>query len=341
MKVLTEEKNRDIISWMPSGKSFVIRKPNQFVAEILGQVFKSSKFSSFTRKLARWGFQRHYRGEEAGSFYHELFHKDRLDLCEKMSCHKEEPQQHNKAFAAVKNAKSASPRLASGRPQFQPSTDVTLRETLTPRSSMTGSVTSSIGPRPGFEISVPSLPLQLQGSQAAADINAAIEMEVSRRLKERIAQAAHSRQVLVHLQQRHQQQEQQQMVNQDQQQLCYQLALLQQQRNREQLQQQQRIQQLQEQQQQQFQQQIHIQRQLQLQQQQHHYPQSPQLASSPSLTEGLVRRLTALKFGPPLMTNASFAVKPHGAPSIVYHPQAFASHASGLPPINIQGAKTA
>ena len=88
MKVLSNKEYRDIITWMPSGESFSIIKPKQFVSDVLPEFFKSAKYSSFTRKLHRWGFMRHYRGEEAGAFYHKDFKKDRLDLVEQMSCHK-------------------------------------------------------------------------------------------------------------------------------------------------------------------------------------------------------------------------------------------------------------
>ena len=91
MKVLSDRRFSHIITWMPSGKSFTIVKPKAFVAEILPGHFKSAKYSSFTRKLHRWGFMRHYRGDESGAFYHEEFQRGRLDLVEKMTCHKGAP----------------------------------------------------------------------------------------------------------------------------------------------------------------------------------------------------------------------------------------------------------
>jgi len=48
-----------IISWLPSGKSFVIHHPDQFLAVVLPKFFRSSKHTklrSFYRKLNRWGF---------------------------------------------------------------------------------------------------------------------------------------------------------------------------------------------------------------------------------------------------------------------------------------------
>ena len=310
MKVLTEEKNSDIISWMPSGKAFVVRKPKVFVAQILGRVFKSAKYSSFTRKLHRWGFMRHYRGEEAGSFYHELFQKDRLDLCEEMTCHKMEPA---KAPAAAKKHKTAQaaavPQVREQELIIAPRPTVVLQQQhreLTPRSSMTGSVTTAamVQPRPpmaSFDLAAAAAPMaQAPMHGAAADLNAAIEMEVSRRLKERINQAALSRQALIVMQQ-------QEAKARQEQQLRYQIAMIQQQQQQQQMQQQQRMQQ-----------------QVQVQQ---------QLGLAPNVTAGLVRHLAALKFG---SSSASF--KPATSPNFQ---QAFGPGPIGLPPTNIQGAKTA
>ncbi|KAL7535852.1 hypothetical protein ACHAXR_007799 [Thalassiosira sp. AJA248-18] len=48
-----------VVSWLPSGKSFVIHDPDQFLTLVLPKFFKSSKntkIRSFYRKLNRWGF---------------------------------------------------------------------------------------------------------------------------------------------------------------------------------------------------------------------------------------------------------------------------------------------
>lgn len=90
MKVLSQKEYTDIITWLPDGKSFTIIRPKSFVTEILPGFFKSSKYSSFTRKLHRWGFQRHLRGEDAGAFFHKHFIRGRLDLVDKMTCHKDD-----------------------------------------------------------------------------------------------------------------------------------------------------------------------------------------------------------------------------------------------------------
>ena len=47
--------------------------------------FKASKFTSFTRKLNRWGFTRVPRGPETGAYFHKLFRRDKPELCLQMT----------------------------------------------------------------------------------------------------------------------------------------------------------------------------------------------------------------------------------------------------------------
>jgi len=82
MQILEDDEFCDIISWTPHGKSFVILRPKVFVAEVLPNHFKSAQYTSFTRKLIRWGFSRCEDG--VGEFHHPKFRKGRFDLLEKM-----------------------------------------------------------------------------------------------------------------------------------------------------------------------------------------------------------------------------------------------------------------
>lgn len=45
------------VAWMPDGNSFLIRSKETLVRDLLPLFFRQSKFSSFTRKLYRWGFR--------------------------------------------------------------------------------------------------------------------------------------------------------------------------------------------------------------------------------------------------------------------------------------------
>jgi hypothetical protein len=186
MEVLSRKEYADIITWTPSGKAFNVINRKEFMARILPTHFKSAKYSSFTRKLHRWGFIRHYRGEEAGAYHHNYFQKDRLELVEKMTCIKEG------------NRPSAPPRqeekteCLSPRPLTPMSTSERLADIPPPVPSRALSSLSSWSVNP---------PIQQSGLMyAPSDFNATIEMEVSRRLKERVSVAAMRREALTMMQ---------------------------------------------------------------------------------------------------------------------------------------------
>jgi hypothetical protein len=202
MKVLSNKDFNDIISWTPSGKSFSILKPKAFVADILPDHFKSAKFSSFTRKLHRWGFMRHYRGEDSGAFYHDDFQKDRLDLVEQMTCHKLEPPK----APIVKKTQTAAPLapavVAASLPS-KPAQRLVAPRAVAPSLSrpqsqeMVGQLQRQQQP---LKLPVPEFQQQSQ-LDAAERLHAAIELEVTRRLQERIQAATMSRHALAMMQQ--------------------------------------------------------------------------------------------------------------------------------------------
>jgi hypothetical protein len=75
------------IAWLLDGKSFVIRNPEEFTRNILPQFFKATKFSSYTRKLYRWGFRQVNRGigpDDPIIFGNEYFQRDKAELMVKM-----------------------------------------------------------------------------------------------------------------------------------------------------------------------------------------------------------------------------------------------------------------
>jgi hypothetical protein len=47
---LADDPETFCIAWMPDGKSFIVRDPDEFTKKILPKFFKATKFSSFTRK---------------------------------------------------------------------------------------------------------------------------------------------------------------------------------------------------------------------------------------------------------------------------------------------------
>lgn len=178
MKVLSDKQFNDIIAWTPSGRSFSIVNPKAFVADILPEHFKSAKYSSFTRKLHRWGFQRHYRGEESGAFYHEDFRKDRLDLCEQMTCKAEAPR----AVSAIAKSHQAPKKSVEKPVRSAPKAEPTSRPEIHPPTHAATQDIPNQAPLNPAPVGI-----------VATQLDAAIEAEVSRRLQERLQQAALSR----------------------------------------------------------------------------------------------------------------------------------------------------
>lgn len=229
MKALSDKKNAHIVTWLPSGKSFSILKPKLFVAQTLPEYFKTAKYSSFTRKLHRWGFMRHYRGEEAGAFYHRDFQRGNLDLVEEMTCYKSEPPKSAATIVSVAE-KLGNPVAVVAMPFDAPmpmgalkpvhvakpiatrpsefnvcprvnSTTVAVAAMapLTPMiapmriSAAAFAAHSALSPMP----MAPQLTTSTAATAAALNtdrLNAAIEQEVNRRIKERINAIALSRQ---------------------------------------------------------------------------------------------------------------------------------------------------
>ena len=120
MTVLSDPKFHHIVEWLPSGKSFVINKPKVFATDILPSKFKSAKYSSFTRKLHRWGFVRHFRGGDSGAFFHPDFQKGRLDLAESMTCCQQQKE------AASKTARKAKLHITKSQGCTDPSSGLSV-----------------------------------------------------------------------------------------------------------------------------------------------------------------------------------------------------------------------
>ena len=72
MAVLDNDQLSDIVTWLPHGKGFIILQKKRFASEVMPLYFKQSKFTSFTRKLNRWGFTRVTRGPDSGAYYHKV-----------------------------------------------------------------------------------------------------------------------------------------------------------------------------------------------------------------------------------------------------------------------------
>jgi hypothetical protein len=75
MEILNNDNNSNVISWLHHGKSFFIKDKETFSTQILPFYFKQSKYTSFMRKLNRWGFNLVRSGRERGVYYHRLFQR--------------------------------------------------------------------------------------------------------------------------------------------------------------------------------------------------------------------------------------------------------------------------
>jgi len=92
MRYAEEQKNKNkkdnfCVAWLSDGKSFVVRNPDEFTRQVLPKFFKATKFSSFTRKLYRWGFRQVNRGigpDDPIIFGNEYFLRDDAAAMSKM-----------------------------------------------------------------------------------------------------------------------------------------------------------------------------------------------------------------------------------------------------------------
>lgn len=215
MKVLSTKKYSHIISWTQDGKSFTILRPKAFATEVLPKFFKESKYSSFTRKLHRWGFQRHLRGSETGSFFNKNFQRGRPDLLDKMACFKNPREHHHplppmSTFAAMpqQDALMLQAHLMNQtqRPMM-PSAEMIAEAQATLRRQQLGMMQMQAQQMQAQQLQEQLMQAQQQPSRVPDNIsdedrlNAAIELEVTRRLQDRVQAASLSRQALAMLQQ--------------------------------------------------------------------------------------------------------------------------------------------
>lgn len=86
MEIINDEANSDVITWAPEGNGFVILNKNRLATDVLPKVFKMTQYTSFTRRLKRWGFliSRTTHGGSASSYYHPMFTKDDVSNIFKM-----------------------------------------------------------------------------------------------------------------------------------------------------------------------------------------------------------------------------------------------------------------
>ena len=105
MDMLDDPQNAEMMAWLPHGRAFAIYRKREFASDVLPKYFqKAAKYSSFTRKLNRWGFIRVTRGPETGAYYHPLFRRNERRLVLQMTCH----------TATSTNSDSSNPNNTAG-----------------------------------------------------------------------------------------------------------------------------------------------------------------------------------------------------------------------------------
>ena len=74
----------DVISFIAGGRAFAIHKPTVFFKDIVPHYFRQSRLSSFKRQLNLYGFELISTGAARGGYFHQLFRKDKPELCRGM-----------------------------------------------------------------------------------------------------------------------------------------------------------------------------------------------------------------------------------------------------------------
>jgi hypothetical protein len=72
-RILSNAEFRDVITWLPHGRSWRVIKPKAFEERVIPLYFRHAKYASFMRQVNGWGFKRMAQGPDHNSYYHELF----------------------------------------------------------------------------------------------------------------------------------------------------------------------------------------------------------------------------------------------------------------------------
>eukprot|EP00529_Nitzschia_sp_RCC80_P020538 CAMPEP_0113451466 /NCGR_PEP_ID=MMETSP0014_2-20120614/6352_1 /TAXON_ID=2857 /ORGANISM="Nitzschia sp." /LENGTH=409 /DNA_ID=CAMNT_0000342821 /DNA_START=435 /DNA_END=1664 /DNA_ORIENTATION=- /assembly_acc=CAM_ASM_000159 len=121
MSILRDERNHDAICWLPHGRGFIIRNRKLFAEKVMPRFFpRKSKYSSFTRKLNRWNFNRVSSGPELGAYYHEFFLREKPHLAAQMFC----KSARTKLAMATDIPKPVPAAMVAPQPQAKPQQQV-------------------------------------------------------------------------------------------------------------------------------------------------------------------------------------------------------------------------
>jgi hypothetical protein len=70
-----------VVSWLEGGTMFKVHKPKEFADRVMPCYFNQTRYKSFQRQLNSYRFHRFVAGKNKGTCFHELFMRDKPDLC--------------------------------------------------------------------------------------------------------------------------------------------------------------------------------------------------------------------------------------------------------------------
>ena len=84
MILLNEDPDSSAITWLPDGRSFMVKDQEKFAKEICPKYFSSTRYVSFQRLLKVWGFKRFTTKREVRGYNSPFFLKGNPALIRKM-----------------------------------------------------------------------------------------------------------------------------------------------------------------------------------------------------------------------------------------------------------------
>ena len=84
MILLNEDPDPSAITWLPDGRSFIVKNQEKFTKDICPKYFSSTRYVTFQRMLKVWGFKRCTTKREFRGYHSPFFIKGNPELVRKM-----------------------------------------------------------------------------------------------------------------------------------------------------------------------------------------------------------------------------------------------------------------
>ncbi len=136
MDILDNKDTSDVASWLPNGSAFIIHNKTRFASEILPVYFKQAKYSSYARRMKRWGFIllipcKQSCDEIYGSksvYHHPLFLRSDKPLCLQMRPRPQKKYGNKHNHASTSRSSSVLMSEGGNRPIVDSSFERRLKE---------------------------------------------------------------------------------------------------------------------------------------------------------------------------------------------------------------------